>query len=55
MAVSIGIGLCFLYLLVMGIARTLGFAGIFPPVLSAWLANAVFLFLGIYLTIHANR
>ena len=55
MAVSIGIGLCFLYLLLMGIARTLGFAGIFPPVLSAWLANSVFLFLGIYLMIHANR
>ena len=55
MAVSIGIALCFLYLLVMGISRTLGFAGVFPPVLSAWLANSLFLFLGIYLMIHANR
>ena len=55
MAVSIGIALCFLYLLVMGISRTLGFAGVFPPVLSAWLANSLFLFLGMYLMIHANR
>ncbi|HIJ21252.1 MAG TPA: LPS export ABC transporter permease LptG [Deltaproteobacteria bacterium] len=55
MAVSIGIALCFLYLLIMGLTRTLGFAGIFPPILSAWLANALFLFLGIYLMIHANR
>ncbi len=55
LAASIGIALCFLYLLVMGLSRTLGFAGVFPPVLSAWLANAIFLFLGIYLMINANR
>ncbi len=55
LAVSIGIALCFLYLLVMGLSRTLGFAGVFPPILSAWLANALFLFLGIYLMINANR
>ncbi len=54
LAVSIGIALCFLYLLVMGVARTLGFAEIFPPLLSAWLANSIFLFLGLYLMIHAN-
>ena len=55
LAVSIGIALCFLYLLIMGLSRTLGFAGVFPPILSAWLANALFLFFGIYLMIHANR
>ena len=54
-AVSIGISLCFVYLLIMGLSRTLGFAGILPPVFSAWLANSIFLFLGIYLMIHANR
>ncbi|MBL7173329.1 MAG: LPS export ABC transporter permease LptG [Desulfobacteraceae bacterium] len=54
-AVSIGIGLCFMYLLILGLSRTLGFAGILPPILSAWLANSIFLFLGIYLMIHVNR
>jgi len=54
-AVSIGIALCFFYLLVLGLSRTLGFAGVLPPVLSAWLANSIFLFLGIYLLMQANR
>ncbi len=54
-AVSIGISLCFVYLLISGLSRTLGFAGILPPVFSAWLANCIFLFLGVYLMIHANR
>ncbi len=55
MAVSVGIALCFVYLLVLGLSRTLGFAGILPPILSAWLANGLFLFLGIYLMILVNR
>ena len=48
-AVSIGILLCFIYLLVFGVSRSLGYAGILPHLLSAWLANGVFFFLGIYL------
>jgi len=54
-AVSIGISMCFVYLLILGLSRTLGFAGILPPLFSAWLANSIFLFLGVYLMIHANR
>ena len=54
-AVSLGIVLCFAYLLVLGLSRTLGFAGILPPLLSAWFTNSVFLFLGIYLMINVNR
>ena len=54
-AVSIGIALCFVYLLAMGLSRTLGFAGILPPVFAAWLSNCLFLFLGIYLMIHVNH
>lgn len=53
--VAIGIGLCFIYLLVLGYARALGTAGILPPILSAWLANAVFCFLCIYWMNHVNR
>jgi lipopolysaccharide export system permease protein len=54
-AVSIGIALCFLYLLVLGLSRTLGFAGVLPPILAAWLANSLFLFLGIHLLMQVNR
>lgn len=54
-AVSIGIALCFTYLLVLGLSRTLGFAGVLPPFLSAWLANSLFFFFGVYLLINVNR
>jgi lipopolysaccharide export system permease protein len=54
-AVSIGIAVCFLYLLVLGLSRTLGFAGVLPPILSAWLANSLFLFLGVYLLMQVDR
>ena len=48
-AVSIGVGLCFLYVLVLGVTRAVGFSGILPPFAAAWLANIVFSILGIYL------
>jgi lipopolysaccharide export system permease protein len=54
-AVSIGIALCFIYLLVLGLSRTLGLAGILPPILSAWLANSLFLFFGVYLLMQVDR
>ena len=49
LAVSLGVAICFLYLLTLGFARSLGLSGILPPILSAWLANAVFFFSGAYL------
>ncbi len=52
LAVSLGIGLCFLYLLSLGIFRSLGLSGILPPILAAWLANLIFLLIGIYLIIY---
>jgi len=54
-AVSLGVGLCFLYYVVLGSARSLGLSGILPPVLSAWLANLIFFFLGVYLMIKVER
>ncbi|HBF43798.1 MAG TPA: LPS export ABC transporter permease LptG [Desulfobacteraceae bacterium] len=48
-SIILGVALCFLYLVVLGVSRSLGLAGFLPPILSAWLANGVFLFLGIYL------
>ncbi len=50
-AVSLGIGVCFLYYVSIGFSRSLGLSGMLPPVLSAWLANGVFLLLGSYLMI----
>jgi len=49
MAVSIGVGLCFLYVLVLGVTRAVGFSGVLPPLGAAWLANIVFAILGVYL------
>lgn len=54
LAVSLGISACFLYLVNLGVARSLGLSGILPPILSAWLANGVFFFLGIYLMIRVE-
>ncbi len=52
LAVSLGIAACFLYYLVFGLAQSLGYAGVLPPVLSAWLGNLAFLFCGSYLMMH---
>jgi lipopolysaccharide export system permease protein len=55
LSVSVGMAVCFLYVLILGLARSLGLAGILPPLFSAWLANLLFLFLGIYMMIHMER
>ena len=52
LAVSLGIGACFFYLLMFGFARSLGLSGVLPPLLSAWLTNVVFFFFGSYLMMH---
>lgn len=49
LAVSLGIAVCFLYMVSFGLTRSFGYAGIFPPILSAWFANVLFLFFGTYL------
>jgi lipopolysaccharide export system permease protein len=49
LAVSLGMGIGFLYMLTFGFSRSLGLSGVLPPVLSAWLANLVFLLFGVYL------
>jgi lipopolysaccharide export system permease protein len=55
LAVSIGIGFCFLYYVVMGFSRSLGLSGILPAVFSAWTANLLFIFLGVYLMMDLER
>ncbi len=49
LVVFLGISGCFVYLIILGFTQSLGYAGIIPPILSAWFANFIFLFLGAYL------
>lgn len=55
LAISVGIGICFLYVLTLGFSRSLGLMGAIPPVLSAWLANLVFSLAGVYLMMRVKR
>ncbi|MFC1883602.1 LPS export ABC transporter permease LptG [Thermodesulfobacteriota bacterium] len=52
LAISLGVVACFVYLVVFGVSRSFGISGILPPVISAWLANVVFFFIGSYLFTH---
>jgi lipopolysaccharide export system permease protein len=55
LAIFIGVGICFLYLLTMGLTRSLGLSGVLPPTFSAWVGNLIFLFLSIYLMMKVAR
>ncbi len=55
LGVSFGLVLCFTYVLVLGLSRSFAFAEIMPPALSAWLPNALFFFLGVYLMQHVEQ
>jgi len=55
LAISVGIGICFLYVLLLGFSRSLGLMGAIPPILSAWLANLVFSLAGVYLMMRVER
>jgi len=46
LAVTIGIGLCFVYMILLGFSRTVGISGILPPILSVWLPNMILFFIG---------
>jgi len=53
-SVAAGILICFVYILLMGIFRSLGISGVIPPLLSAWMANIVFLLCGTHLLINID-
>lgn len=55
LVVSIGVGICFLYMISFGFSRSLGLAGVLPPIISAWITNLIFFFIGIYLMLHVER
>lgn len=47
-AVSVGIGVCFVYIIILGVMRSLGLTGLLPPWLAVWSANIGFGFGGCY-------
>ena len=55
LAVSIGVGICFLFFVFLGLSRSLGLPGILPPILSAWVANLIFLSFGLFLMMRIER
>ncbi len=55
LAVSIGVGICFILMAAMGFSRSFGIAGILPPILSAWVANLIFLLFAVFLLIRLER
>jgi lipopolysaccharide export system permease protein len=55
LAVSLGMAVCFLYLLAMGVSRSLGLSGVLSPLLAAWMANFIFFLAGTYLLIQMEQ
>lgn len=49
MAIAMGMCICFFYLIIFGLGRSLGLSGVLPPILAAWVANVLFFLFGIYL------
>jgi lipopolysaccharide export system permease protein len=49
LGVCLGLAGSFLYLIAMELARSLGYAGLLPPPVAAWLPNAVFTLFGAWL------
>lgn len=56
---SVGFGLSviivFVYYVILSFTQSLGIAGYMPPFVAAWIANAFFLAIGIWLCIRANK
>lgn len=55
LVVSLGMAVSFLYLLTLGISRSLGLSGVLSPMLSAWTANFIFFLAGVYLMIRLEQ
>lgn len=53
-SISIGILVCFIYILLMGIFRSLGISGVLPPIMAAWMANVILFLYGTHLMLHID-
>ena len=49
LGLAAGLLLSFIYLITMELARSLGYSGLLPPLVAAWLPNLVFFLFGAYL------
>ncbi|MEW6264678.1 MAG: LPS export ABC transporter permease LptG [Thermodesulfobacteriota bacterium] len=49
LGIGVGIVLSFIYLVFLGLSRSLGYSGVLPPVVVAWLPNLIFTLFGFYL------
>ncbi|MDR0355235.1 MAG: LPS export ABC transporter permease LptG [Deltaproteobacteria bacterium] len=50
-----GLVLSFIYLVAQEISRSLGYAGLLPPIMAAWVPNCFFAMLSIYLFSHVRQ
>ncbi|MFH1091533.1 MAG: LptF/LptG family permease, partial [Pseudomonadota bacterium] len=55
LGIGAGIGLSFVYLVVLGLSRALGYSGLLPPAAAAWLPNVLFILLGLYLFTYVRQ
>ena len=51
----LGLALSFVYLVTQELSRTMGYAGLLPPLIAAWLPNIFFGLLGMYLFSHLRQ
>jgi lipopolysaccharide export system permease protein len=55
MGLGLSVIIVFVYYVIMSFSQSIGEAGYIPPVIAAWMANAVFLVVGCVLCKRANR
>jgi lipopolysaccharide export system permease protein len=51
----LGLALSFVYMVTQEVSRTMGYAGLLPPLVAAWLPNVFFGLLGMYLFSHLRQ
>ena len=49
LSIAIGVGISFVYIVFLGLSRSLGYTGLLTPIIAAWLPNLFFLPLGFML------
>jgi lipopolysaccharide export system permease protein len=49
LGIGAGIGLSFIYLVFLGLARSMGYIGFLPPMVAAWLPSVFFILLGLFM------
>jgi lipopolysaccharide export system permease protein len=55
LGIGVGIGLSFVYIVFLGLSRSLGYSGLLPPLAAAWMPNIIFALLGLFLFTHVRQ